>query len=361
MTSMDDAGHEWTGPRAKAQGSRHHYVPQFLLRRFATPDDPYRLWRLDLKTGKPSRCHTKEAAWVKDYYRFKDETLEDLPVDAESTLQMTEDIAAPLIRAMVDTGSSPSPDDRQLLGLFFSLLASRGPLGQGRIEATLQQTQRTLARVRLESPESYLALAREAGETVSDEEIERDRVFWLERLTRDELEFAFTSDHILGLMFSTALSMAPRIARFGWLLANAPVRQEFITSDTPLTHHDPTPGRPTAGSAWSTSDEAMTFIPLDPRHVLVISPGAPAWSQREVDPDDVELINLTTYAWAGRWIFGASQGAVQTIRGMAKRHPNRVAMLGYKPGNLVLLEDDQNGGDVGTATVDPLKPKRRRR
>jgi len=33
-------------------------------------------------------------------------------------------------------------------------------------------------------------------------------------------------------------------------------------------------------------------------------------------------------------------------------------MLGYKPGNLVLFEDNPDGGDVGTATIDPLKPKR---
>lgn len=45
------------------EGSRHHYVPQMLLRRG-------KLYELDKQTGEVKETTVKKAAWDKDLYRI---------------------------------------------------------------------------------------------------------------------------------------------------------------------------------------------------------------------------------------------------------------------------------------------------
>jgi len=48
------------------EGSRHHYVPRFLLKRFRGGG---KLYELDKQTGEATETTTKEAAWDKDLYK----------------------------------------------------------------------------------------------------------------------------------------------------------------------------------------------------------------------------------------------------------------------------------------------------
>src|SRR5271165_3412993 len=48
------------------EGQRHHYIPQFLLKRFRGGG---KLYELDKQTGEATETTTKEAAWDKDLYK----------------------------------------------------------------------------------------------------------------------------------------------------------------------------------------------------------------------------------------------------------------------------------------------------
>ena len=53
---------------------RHHYIPRFLMRGFSLTPDAHNppIWRLDKKTGKPSRSAVNSDAVVKDFYKLED-------------------------------------------------------------------------------------------------------------------------------------------------------------------------------------------------------------------------------------------------------------------------------------------------
>src|SRR5438874_1194692 len=78
-------------------GERHHYVPQFLLKRFRRGG---RLYQLDKETGVCEETTPKEAAWHKDLYRVESTTGEHDGI-VEGFFSLAENFAAPALDALV--------------------------------------------------------------------------------------------------------------------------------------------------------------------------------------------------------------------------------------------------------------------
>jgi Protein of unknown function (DUF4238) len=92
----------------------HHYVPQFLLRRFSTdPEaDTPRLWRLDKATGKTERRPVRSEAAVAGYNDLLE--AKDIPKGyAEHTLSLVEGEAAKSSAKWWKAGRSIPPSASQ--------------------------------------------------------------------------------------------------------------------------------------------------------------------------------------------------------------------------------------------------------
>ncbi len=75
-----------------AEAKRHHYVPRVLLRRFSSDpeaDNPP-LWRLDKKSGRPSRTSVANEAVIGHYYRIDEPTPKLTSGSAEQDLARLE-------------------------------------------------------------------------------------------------------------------------------------------------------------------------------------------------------------------------------------------------------------------------------
>jgi len=85
-----------------SNAKRHHYVPEFLLRRFSTnPADEHPLiYRLDVRTGAITKLSTSNCAVIQHYNRLS--ATAGLPVGfAEAMLSYAESRAVPLVEKLL--------------------------------------------------------------------------------------------------------------------------------------------------------------------------------------------------------------------------------------------------------------------
>lgn len=326
---------------AMSAARKHHYVPEFLLRRFADPKTG-QLHQLDKRTGKPSKINPRDAAQQRDYYRLKDNTVS---FDPEAYFDVWETKAADVIRAMAAEHAPPNSAQRFYTAGFVALLLQRGPVGLGRHEAAWEVGQRAfMNEAILASKETFRSAMGDALASMDDEHVERLRCFYVEKWETGEAAVVMPDDWpVLSMIANLDKSIAV-VRGMSWRLLIAAEPAAFVISDTPVATYDPVMSKadPSWGSGLMSSDHAETSVPLDPQHCLVLSPAGPSWQCADAATDLVERLNLRTYAWGDRWIYGHSQKAVQGVREDAKRRRGEVAELRPRPGNLIVTDVGPN-------------------
>ncbi len=108
---------------------RHHYVPQFHLRRFASAARSGRFWRYDKHLDSVAEAGISRSAFATDYYT--------LPVDdgsrdtgIEAWLGNIESRAAPALSRLLALPAGAhliGDDDRVAITLYLAVLHTRGP------------------------------------------------------------------------------------------------------------------------------------------------------------------------------------------------------------------------------------------
>ena len=114
--------------------------------------------------------------------------------------------------------------------------------------------------------------------------------------------------------------------------------------------HDPTPPHKFSGAAWLSSPFAVTTMPLSSAACLRICPSDRGHFTDRGVSRQVDLINLRTYGWARRFIYGSSSEVLEALHARAVADPKAVPAPTKK--RMVLLED--------LSTADPEVAQRNR-
>jgi Protein of unknown function (DUF4238) len=122
----------WPEPDAK----RQHFIPRFLLNRFAMADG--RLIQLDTKTGTPQKVAAKRAASRHRFYTFADDEGNKSSV-VEGIFGMAETHAAPALQRLEDDGEIDDVD-RATISLFLAHLWTRTPAVRRLAEKLAEET-----------------------------------------------------------------------------------------------------------------------------------------------------------------------------------------------------------------------------
>jgi hypothetical protein len=124
-------------------------------------------------------------------------------------------------------------------------------------------------------------------------------------------------------------------------------RCSFVLSDHPVAHYEPTPKTPESGAGFISSPNSQTWVPLDPRFGLLLSPQAPCqWDDVNATDNDIDELNLLTYAWAADTIYGSSQAAVTRVRRFAAQNPRLLGEFHYRPPRIWISRGSENAGGV---------------
>jgi hypothetical protein len=235
---------------------RGHFVPAFLLRRFAVEDQSRgaRIYRLDRHAGRCVLADPQTEAAEKHMYRIVDED-GAVCMDAERALPQVESRAAPVLRKLDLPGTPLSADERSVLGLFVVMQRLRTPFGRSWIKQIDERLAVAQAEVALRN-----------GEQFNGRELrERDRTELLDLLRSGNLIVESPPSRQTALMFVQWQEMARVLVdHCEWSIARAPEGSRFVTSDNPVVHFDPTLRDPRSGLGFVSSAHSETTFPVDP-------------------------------------------------------------------------------------------------
>jgi hypothetical protein len=194
----------------------------------------------------------------------------------------------------------------------------------------------------LSDREHFHRVMRKRGDT--EEEVEAQRLQALEELRAGRIVGESSPEREVALMFMAVEHTTKTIfEQLGCICLRAPVggKSPFILSDHPVAHYDPTPKMPDAGAGFMSSPNSMTLIPLDPACALLLVQGQPqTWQDVDVTSDEVDEMNLLTYAWSREAVYGPSQESVTRVRRLAKKNPKVMAEFASRPPRISITESD---------------------
>ena len=330
-------------------GKRQHYVPRFLPRRFAVaPEDKRSLiWKLEKSSGRPLRVNPANEVVVGRYYRM---VLDDGEVidEADKVLDRIEDMAVDVIRRVAEPSYPVSADDVQVLMLFIATLKSRTPQTRETLREMDERAAELFLEMQLSDRGRYHEMVRAGQPERAEADVEAERLRLLEDVRTGRIGMVSSAEREVALMFA-GLEETTKTLFEQLSIRRVRIREEdgaaFVLSDHPVAHYDPEPKTPEAGAGFISSPGSQTWVPLDPRFGLLLSPEDPrTWEDITAGRAEVDELNLLTYAWARDAIYGPTQQAVTRVRQVAKQKPRLLSEFRYRPGRVWIARSDGGPG-----------------
>lgn len=327
-------------------GKRQHYVPRFLLRRFAidpTAKKSY-IYKLEKSTGRPLRVNPLNEVVIGRYYRIvlDDGTVIDA---ADEALDRIEAMAAEVVPEVADPGYVVSGEHVLILMLFIASLKNRTP----QTREALRETDEQAADLALEQMLSDRNRYHERfGTERPVDEVEAERLKLLDALRAGRIGMMSSPEREVTLVFMAleeVTNMLFNDMSIQCIRVLPTSKTTFVLSDHPVAHYEPTPKTPESGAGFMSSPNSQTWVPLDPRFGLLLTPQNPqSWVNREATDGEVDELNLLTYAWARDATYGPSQEAVTRVRRFAKANRALLGEFKYRPPRLWVSRSSDNLG-----------------
>lgn len=218
---------------------RHHYVPNWYLRRFA--DKKRRVRVYSRVTGKTHLANTINAAVQSGFYALPAED-GGIDLSAEKMLAELEGTAKAALERVVSGSFPPSPEDRAVLSLFIANLMVRTPEFRDSNLAMIESLRDDLASAGV-------------GPGQITEVFERSGI--AAPTVRESVEW----------MFGVTGSIAPYLHARSWVLGRTPNRG-VITSDHPVVVYKQQKRTAFRGAGVANADQV--HFPIDPSTVLLL-------------------------------------------------------------------------------------------
>lgn len=308
-------------PYPNAEGERHHYVPEFLLRRFHAPQSR-KIFQLDKTDGSCAETTPKNAAWESGLYTIESVTGQHDGL-IEALFGLAEGYAAPALEALLSDPAALSEDDRADIAFFVAIQEQRGPQFLEEMTERIEEAATMASAVELANLKGTKR-KRQQGKDAYHALVDGSVSLGAPR------ELVFTT--LLELLAQTSFL----VLNLQWVVFRA-TEGTFVCSDRPLTRHDPAPPHNWSGAAWMSSPFVETTLPLSSRACLRISPaGRDRLAIRET-ARQAERVNRRTYGWATRYVYGSSAGLLEDLHAYAIAHPDEVTHP--SPQRAVVFED----------------------
>jgi hypothetical protein len=304
---------------------RHHYVPSFLLARWATPQKREgKLAALAVATGNAAMTRPDDVAFVPELYTLNgDDGRLDRKI--ETFMSVIEQYAADPIKRLGRAPQSISEEDRWTVAFFIALQQGRTPSGLELHRRFIEFAAKEWLRLRHAWYSDFDAGAtvyrRKHGAESSDEDIRAFAEAQKPALPDPDGPMQTIPEAAFQSLTLNVSQIARTVASLDWTLLTSD--EEFIENDRGLAMWDPNLPA-TRGNMWESSATAETTVPLAPGACLKLTPGDSRYAVVPADAPTVDAINLRTYGWAADEVFGTTTAVVGDVHANAQADPESV-------------------------------------
>ncbi|OUE19144.1 hypothetical protein BFL36_13965 [Clavibacter michiganensis] len=241
---------------------KHHYVPKFYLRKYAT--DTEQITTVRLPGDGRFTSSIADTGSQNRFYTIPQNTAN--PESLEEAFGEVENAAAPILRR-IESGRWPlSLDDRVAVGAFVTVQALRGP-DQRRLMNSLK--------VAMVERATRYAAERGAAQWFANHGVYADErqaeEAWRLLASADEPFVAIDAAYHAGQIAKHSETVLPHLLARRWNLINFEV-PSLVTSDAPVGLHDVQDGRP---GPWGLLNAPIISFPLSRTSALLLSKTVP--------------------------------------------------------------------------------------
>ncbi|WP_190238248.1 DUF4238 domain-containing protein [Cereibacter johrii] len=213
---------------------RQHYVPQFLLKRFADNDGKLSVF---VRTrGLSHRASPKDVACQRYYNAAKLESGEIDTQTIEKELSLIEGAGSAAINTLL-SGERPTVEQRKDFALLLASQDFRSPRRRQQFADMLLGIQHNrFGRDTIESVANFIRDVTQASETVSQLDVTKISRSSELKVDEDGAISVSVEDTIRAL--TAAKHFSPAVAKMDWHLFRAPQGESFIISDSPVQLHE---------------------------------------------------------------------------------------------------------------------------
>jgi hypothetical protein len=282
---------------------RHHYLPQFYLKRFTGADGLLCVFDRETKEFRkqtpPNTAHQREFYTITNKEGVKSDAIERMFSGLES-------VAADVTRRLDTRQTTVWRDEQERVSfaIFIAYFYTRTPIFDQEQSAFGEHLYRARMRADHPTPEVTAQWFREF-ERETGEEVDAETVEGFHKMVHDDAYDVEVPRQLnIRLMIDTALHLAETLFALNWTFAMAPVDLAFITSDAPYVIAPP-PGETDWRACGVLTPGATSIIPLSPTTCLLID-GADGREEcyRRIQKDAARRINENIAKNSDRFIIG---------------------------------------------------------
>lgn len=372
---------------------RHHYVPQFHLRRFGFGDGNGQIHRFDKTDGSIARASVKGSAYEDDYYTLPaPDGSRDTGIEA--MFSRVESNAAPATARLLALGAGQrhaiSDDDRIAVALYLALLHGRVPGAREPVEDLADFMGKLWLDMQLSNPEAHRAGAVKRGAEDNPEQIEADPVEMLESLRAGTWKVKPPEGWSMLQPLDIAIKeLGPRLTAMNWYLVPRHAAPFFVIGDHPVVPCRTEDHSPHQGVGIGTSGVEV-IVPLSSEVLMILKDEdhdglvtvLPAVPAARADAQAAGIVDINEYEWwrTERYIFARDPGDLEAVRShmgveRALRTPqivvsgmedswrayqgNRVRAADWRPASSRPVTPGHRADLGTTGSQPPRTPKRR--
>ena len=250
-------------PLSPGDPRRHHFIPQFYQRRFATEDE--QLLVIPIDGSRPRLTHVTNIAVMSDLYTSVDVDVGET-VAVERLLAVVDGLAAGIFPKLSWGFPFPPTElDRGNLAMWLAFLHVRDPHTRRTMEAMAEQMLKIDLSLAANPEVAWERLRSNLVREPTDEEVEAavDAANHL-----DDFEIAEHQSNLIKMMLDTGLAMVPHLANRSVIIMRFP-EGGLLLCDRPLVLFQREENRqPDRGFGIIDADEIL--LPVDRRTVLIL-------------------------------------------------------------------------------------------
>ncbi|OWA35580.1 hypothetical protein B9G55_13210 [Saccharibacillus sp. O16] len=279
----------------------HHFLPQFYLAGFTNQGSKNnQLWALDHQTGRQWEAKPRNVAFKKDFYNI------DLPDnetdDFEKALAEIENLAAPVIKRVLETKQIPADQDYEIFICFVALLACRVPARREVFDGMMKEVVSIWSQLLFQTPERYEAYIKEVQENTKGEK----RVTSYEDMKAfvdDESRYKinFSNNTYLQNMITQLDVLIPLLLKRNWTLLFTDTNSYFVCSDSPLNLHWTPEGKGIWGPGFGVSNTEVT-LPLS-KDIMLLGRFEEVMPAQYISREDTALMNSFTIDDSEKYVY----------------------------------------------------------